>query len=175
MSETMYYEHLRPWQAPDQRFEPFIGDDFSEWYPIASRSRDATMLEKSNFDAALGALLDAAGAQGCDDTDGAVQVMTFNHWGCGYIDRLMVHKDAPPAILAAADDILKRLKNYPILDSSDYSAREWEYVKEAWADCSLDYRVELCREAGVSIFAARRTDRIPDDDNGEIYQRLRED
>ena len=57
----------------------------------------------------------------------------FNHWACGWIDELMVHEDAPEAVLILAANIHSQLQDYPILDEEDYSRREFEAEEEAIA------------------------------------------
>ena len=176
--------HLRLWQYPK---EGYAGADLSDWYPIVGRTRDADALSTSNFETALTWLREIPGNDMIVgrlrtrwyryDTDGedkqAVDVHCAGHWAYGWVDTLMVHKTAAPAILDKAEEILAKLAGYPILDESDYSEREWEGAQNAWRDSTLRWRIELCHDAGISIFAARRPD-IPGDDNGEIFQRLRD-
>lgn len=62
-------------------------------------------------------------------------------------------------------DIGAELDAYPVLDEDDFSRRECEEVERCWAQMSKRERVELCRERGESIFAARRgspPDRVHD-------------
>ncbi len=46
----------------------------------------------------------------------------------------------------------------------------WAEAEQYWESLPIKYRVELCAEAGVSIFAARR-DSIPSEDSGFIFER----
>ena len=52
------------------------------------------------------------------------------------------------------------------------SELETEEAEAYWESLPLSDRVELCQEAGVSIFQARHP-YIPQDDNGYIFERLR--
>lgn len=61
------------------------------------------------------------------------------------------------------------LEDYPILCEHDYSERQCEAIGDEWERACLRDRVEYCREADVSIFAARR-DEIP----GEVFDSLME-
>lgn len=133
-----------------------------DWFVVpVSRNRDSGPLYESNFEAALKKL------GGESET---VEVHRFGHWGPGWFEIIIV----APGTKAekTAQEIEGSLENYPVLDEDDFSAREWESASQGWDNCSLKERVDLCREAGISIFAARREE-IPSDDSGYIFDRLR--
>ena len=77
---------------------------------------------------------------------------------------------ARPEAILAADEMSCALSDYPVLDESHFSELEWAEAESQWEMMPLKYRVELCAEAGVSIFAARR-DSIPSEDSGYIFER----
>ena len=70
-------------------------------------------------------------------------------------------------MVAIGEDIENSLADYPILDEEHFSELEWEEKHEYWEACSIKERVELCRKARTSIFAARRDDEIPE--NVDMY------
>lgn len=140
----------------------FLGEDRQDWLvcPVIL-TRDSGPLEASNFHAAV-KLLNAAGAE--------YERPSFGHWGPGWVEIIII----PAGGIAeeTARKIADRLEDYPVLDEDDYCRREWDEAEETWQHClNLRDRVELCREAGVSIFAARH-DCIPRDDDGRIFERL---
>ena len=147
MSET-----LTKWEHPDSYagFSP-VGD-----YVLLSKSRDSYILDEVNFDAALSQL--RAESEECDET---FYTFRASHWACGWVEYLMVAKSAPEGVIAVAVDIENALADYPSLDDDVYSEAQWEAMHEYWAGLRLVDRLDYCRGAGASIFAARRDDEIP--------------
>lgn len=150
--------HLKKWTRPDH----YAGADWPEWFVFLGRDRESDALTRSNFECGLARL------GGESDT---VQVVREKHWAVGWVEWVAVH-EADAARLTAADDMLTALHAYPVLDDDHFSDLEWVEVGEAWAGLSVRERVDLCREAGVSIFAARH-DYPPADDSGYIHETLR--
>lgn len=137
--------------------------DQQSWLVLpCGRNRDSDALSESNFSAALESL------GGESET---VEVHRFGHWACGWFEIIIVDPNSPAAEIA--QDIDNSLADYPILDESDYSEREWERAGSYWEQCSISERVEWCQRYGASIFAARR-DYIPEDDSGELMRALAE-
>lgn len=148
-------------------------------YCVASRTRDSELPYRHNYEVILGRLkalpLSPENPGDWDEEvtpNGPVYDWRANHWACGWVEYLMVSAKAPDSVLIEAAAILKALDDYPILDEDSYGEKEWDEVVEAWNDRSLKERVDLCREAGVSIFAARRN-YLPLDDSGRIFEALR--
>ena len=54
-----------------------------------------------------------------------------------------------------------------LLDEMDWSEREWNAACGVWEQASVRDRMDYCKRAGVSIFAARRAE-LPQDDNGSL-------
>ena len=126
------------------------------------QTRDSGALDESNFSSALAAL------GGESET---VEVRRFGHWGPGWFEIIIVNPESPAA--KEAESIENALADYPVLDESDFSEREWNRAAEYWAQCSISERVYYCSRYGASIFAARR-DEIPEDADGEIMMALAE-
>jgi len=111
----------------------YLGEDFRDYYIGPSISRDSGALEKSNFEVALEML----GGEG----DG-VSVERFSHWAVGWIEVILVHKDASDKI-AILEDIERRLEDYPILDEYDYSEKESEEITENYNSWGKDYIINI--------------------------------
>ncbi len=79
-----------------------------------SRTRDSGIAADSNFVAAL-ALLGG-------ESD-SVQVHRFNHWGPGWFE-IIVIDPSDEDLVNKAEDIEKRLEDYPFLDDDDFFVRE---------------------------------------------------
>jgi hypothetical protein len=97
-------------------------------------------------------------------------VVRESHWAVGWVEWIAIH-ELDAVALGVADAQCKRLADYPVLDEDDWSRREFEAQCETWANAGLQGRMEYCRRAGVSIFAARRSE-LPHDDNGALGELL---
>lgn len=109
-----------------------------------SITRDSGPFSESNFSAAVQML----GGEGDN-----VEIHRFGHWGPGWFEIILVRPNTKEADIV--QEIEDSLNDYALLDESDYSEREFTAVQESWEWASMSQRVEDCREAGVSIFAAR--------------------
>lgn len=122
--------------------------DRQDWFVVpVTRTRDSDLLAQSNFEAALKLL-------GGESDD--VEVHRFGHWGPGWYEIILVRPGSDAE--KKAQEIADSLESYPVLDDEDLSNREYEAACEYWENADLDDRIRLCKEAGVSIFAARRED-----------------
>ena len=155
----MQYKDFAP--TPLDRKGAFL-DDRGEWEVVpVSRNRDSGSLSISNFRTALEML----GGEG-----GAVEVHRFGHWGPGWFEIILVDPSDRKK-MEVLQDIKRSLEDYPVLDEEDLSRREWEEAQESWTWLNLGERMDLCKRAGISIFAAR-SESIPDEGYGMISQRL---
>ena len=137
-------------------FDPkgYVLDERQDWYVLpVSQTRDSGNLAESNFIAALEIL-------GGERTN-IVEVHRFGHWGPGWFEIIIVNPRAGKTMKKALG-IESSLADYPVLDESDLSAREWEEMEETWLHMSIPERMEVCCKTDNSIFAARH-DRIPKD------------
>ena len=92
------------------------------------------------------------------DPDGEYhEAHSFGHWACGWFEIVLVSNSAPESIRVLVGETVSALADYPVLDEMDWSEREHEYISDIWQNCySLSERIQLCADAGVSIFASRR-------------------
>ncbi|WP_018234242.1 hypothetical protein [Thioalkalivibrio thiocyanodenitrificans] len=143
-------------------------------YVVASYNRDSKLLERANFEAFKSALESAAkpfGDAPCLGDMHREYVYTWRarHWGCGWVEYLGVRSDAPYVILKTAGDILDAMADYPIIDDELHSFLESEEVEKAWDQASMNEKIDYCRNAEISIFAAR--EEMP---RSEVFERIRE-
>jgi hypothetical protein len=148
---------LKRWEMPDSYF----GAEWPEYFVFLSQARDSDALTRSNFECGLEAL------EGESET---VIVVRERHWAVGWVEWIAIHESDVRSIIRA-EGMLCALSDYPVLDESHFSELEWAEAESQWEMMPLKYRVELCAEADVSIFAARR-DSIPSEDSGYIFERL---
>lgn len=167
MTKTL--DSLRPtaWIKPDNYggFSP-NGD-----YCILTIARDSCALDRSNWHIARQLLADSAGLSTVPFSDsGPVYEWRAGHWGCGWIEYLMVSASAPECVLECAASIVDSLADHPALCDDHWSELEWEECAEYWQSLDTRERVQLIKDSGsdASIFAARH-DYLPSD-NGEIQQ-----
>ena len=150
------FKAIKRWELPDSYF----GAEWPEYFVFLCQNRDSSALERSNFECGLEAL------GGESET---VQVVRERHWAVGWVEWIAIHESDTEA-LDAADEMLCAISDYPVLDESHFSELENEEAENYWQQMPIKYRVELCQEAGVSVFSARH-DYIPRDDSGYIFER----
>ena len=160
---------LNLWTHPQNYF----GADWSNYYVILGQHHDSDILSRANWQAATELLETVAREHDAfdDEGDSHLQIAHDSHWAVGWCDTLLIHRDAPPALIAEAENIVKQLRDYPILDENLYSEMEETEANETWNFISLRERIELCAKAGISIFHARHK-YFPYDDSGYIRERL---
>ena len=111
-----------------KRFDSFawLGkpDDSENWTVVYTSNRDSDLLTESNA-AAIAAAMEPF-TEG-DNPDAIAE--RHSHWACGYVDgysiRVYGEDGEPTAAFATWCDIQARLDDYPVLDESDWSEREW--------------------------------------------------
>jgi hypothetical protein len=174
----MTYPHLKLWTRPDC----YMGPEWKGWYVVYGQNRDSDALRRSNFHV-ISDRLTAMGALDAEIDDSlngggvmpAIQIIRDSHWAVGWVEFIYVHKDAPAAVLKAADEMLVEIEDYPILNEDHFCELEWTEATAYWASVSVRQRAEMIQNAGrsgVSIFAARRSE-LPSDDNGQLMEMLR--
>lgn len=145
---------------PFKEYQPTVFDrkgtaflpERQEWLVVVGRTRDSGPLEQSNFEVALREL----GGEGPD-----VEVHRFRHWGCGWLEIILVRPDTE--VHQIAKNLVAALTDYPVLDDEDCSRREYESALENWRLLDVRERAALCVRYGVSKFAARHEDKIPNE------------
>lgn len=79
-----------------------------------------------------------------------------NHWGVGWVEYLLLRRDAPDELQRLAYETLAALEYYPVLDEENLNDLEYEEAEGCWNFMSdRDKAQYLCRH-GISIFAMRR-------------------
>ena len=131
----------------------YMLENRQDWYVLpVGRNRDSGILTESNFQTATEIL-------GGERTN-IMEIHRFGHWGIGWFEIIIVNPRAGKTMRKAIN-IEENLADYPILDESDWSAREWGAMEEGWLNMPLSERMEVCCETNNSIFAARH-DSIPE-------------
>ncbi|RKZ05307.1 hypothetical protein DRQ25_16405, partial [Candidatus Fermentibacteria bacterium] len=117
-----------------QKFESFgwshwrMGiEDPENWGIFYTHNRDSGILDLSNasvFDKEMEPFVE----------DGTAHSESHNHWGCGWIDGYSVRVvDEDGNVTDAVKKVCElkmALEEYPVLDDSDYSNREYEAAVE---------------------------------------------
>jgi len=128
-------------------------DDMQDWFVFIGQNRDSEALTRSNFTVALREL-ELIDPSGEDFT-----TASFNHWGPGWIEIILVRPDTQAAI--EAQKMGDALEDYPVLDESHFSKLEHQEVSE-WV-------AEECSRLATSCLAR---DLIG---GGETWQELDDD
>ncbi len=130
----------------------YVGAVWPATYVFLGQNRDSDAITRSNFRVALKRL------GGESET---VQVVRESHWACGWVEWIAIHQDDEKAV-TLANEMLKSIEDYPVLDESDWSDLEYTEAMEFWDSMSLSMKVDYCRDAKVSVFAARRNSDLPE-------------
>jgi hypothetical protein len=149
-------KHLKRWTTPSN----YIGASWHGYYSSGfGRSRDSDPLEESNFQVAWEALekLDAV-------------LVSESHFLVGWVEWIAI-PDTNETALRKADELRAKYEIYPVLDEAHLGMLEEKLAAETWKNSTLRYRIELCADNEISIFAARH-DFPPYDDSGRIQERL---
>jgi hypothetical protein len=136
---------------------------------IGWAERGDDILEESNYLSALDLIRGAAG----EDVEEHVIDATVGHWLVGSLRQLFVQvyedesrEEFTQAFIEAVE-IAEGLKDYPVVDESDYSEREWkqyeENLSEALDDAQRQYDLDTDEEAQAirDAFYDVQGDRLP--------------
>lgn len=148
MNATEHLEDCK-WVRPDS----YMGHNPVGDYVVYTQNRDSSILEEVNYKLILKQLLAIA----TDDDKDNSKVYDFraSHWGCGWIEYIIVAQGASDRVLELAGEIVCSLADYPILSDSAYSEAQAEATYNYWSKNSISERMYMCRDAKVSIFSAR--------------------
>lgn len=149
---------IKRWERPSDYF----GAAWPEYFVFLYQHRDSDSVQRSNFIVGLEAL------GGESET---VIVVRERHWAVGWIEWIGIH-ESDEARIIKADEMLCALSDYPVLSDDHLSELEWNEVSDYWERMRVRDRIEYCRDAGISIFAARR-DYLPEDPTGYLFESLR--
>lgn len=134
-------ENLTLWSTP----EHWVGTPWHGYYVFLLQHKGSHLMEQSNF---------ICGLEAVGGKSETVRVVCESHWAVGWIEWIGIHESDTQA-LKIADEIAGALADYPVLDECHYCDLEAETIGEYWECVALPDRVELCAEAGVSVFASR--------------------
>lgn len=142
---------------------------------IATRNRDSSLIDESNWDAML-----KIAEHGSDNDH--VYIFRARHWAVGWVEYLMLKPDAPDDLKQRIDEALCALADYPILDEEDYSRREWEAMEDFWGKDDVAKRLDNIqsfnryhgRGRPVPIMAARHDLSHISCNYQDLYEHIRE-
>lgn len=111
-------------------------EDADNWMVSYTSNRDSGLLVQSN-EKAINKRLE----QYAEGGDSDLVFERHTHWACGYLDGFSLRVFRPDGTVSPAFEefcrIQEQLEDYPLLDESDYSEREYtstleNYCSEAW-------------------------------------------
>ena len=112
------------------RSDNYMGETYCEYYVIYSRHRDSDLVDISNFEVILEIL-----------GEDAITPIS-NHWAVGWVQTILVHESKHRARIKA-NQLIKQLEEYPLLNEDDYSARQVAKTKQIHEDCIAN-RIDPC-------------------------------
>ena len=117
-------------------------DDADKWAIFYTSGRDNGLLDQSNAEQIAKRL--APFVEG-DDPD--VVAESHSHWAVGYLDGFSIRVYRPDGSITPAFEewcrIKEALENYPVLNETDYSEREFEATLENYRSEMWPYREQL--------------------------------
>lgn len=108
--------------------------DADRWTIIHTRNRDSDLLDQSNAAAIEAAMKPFTRGRNPD-----VVPEHHHHWACGWVGGFSIRvyrRHRITKAFKAYHELAQRLANYPLLDESDYSAREYEATIANLADAA---------------------------------------
>ena len=119
---------LKRWTRP----ECYIGATWEGWYVFLGQHRDSDCLTRSNFQCGFERLKPLSTDLESEEMP-SVQIVSENHWACGWVEWIAIHESNAPAI-AEAEAMLESMDGYPVLDETHWSEMEFNEYLEAWKD-----------------------------------------
>ncbi len=122
----------------------YIGEDFSDWYVLYARNRDADSMVNCNFRVCC----DKLGIDPDDDTKDTPtrKVVRSSHWAAGWVEWVGFHESDSEA-MEIAEEIVRSLNQYLILDEDALALAEQAEAEEIWRSrYSWRERLEYIRE-----------------------------
>lgn len=116
-------------------------DDPDSWAVVYTHHRDSGLLDQSNAGVIAKKLEPFTNG---DDPDVAFE--SHSHWAVGYIDGFSIRVFRNGEITEAFKvyhDLAERMDNYPVLDESDYSQREYDATLENLTDAAWRLKHEF--------------------------------
>ena len=111
-------------------------------YLICGRNRDSDCLANSNYTR----IFQDLEKLNPDDWDGSdhdefppCYDFRAGHWAAGWVEYVIVKKNAPDSMIIAAAKIVAELSDYPVYDEDHYFELEHDKANSVWRDC-YDWR-----------------------------------
>ncbi len=131
----------------------YCGGRRPDWVIGFSQTRDSDHLDQSNFAVAL----DTLGGE----SEGTVEVVRIGHWACGWVEQILVHRDATEKLQVLLK-LLDDYDSYPVLDEEDFSARETEAADECFESNRSTFAAELATYLGREDLTGLNPEHVTD-------------
>ena len=148
-------------------------------YVVTGQHRDSDTLSRSNYICLFKALreVEAKYAPPVDFKDEPRNTWVYDfrqsHSLVGWVETMLIRKDAPPEIIERADEILNTLEDYPVVDDEHFSNLEYEEACKYWEGMSVEDRKYYLEKVGMDLALASSSD-FPEDDTGRLEELLRD-
>ncbi len=130
-----------------QRFNSFVWfrdeiEDADQWAVLYTHNRDSGLLDQSN------ASVIAEAMQPFSETDNPDVVFeSHSHWAVGHVDGISIRVYLPSGEITEAfqkyHELAEAMDDYPVLDETDYSNREYEATIANIADAAWRLKNEF--------------------------------
>ena len=102
LNTTMKSEILKRWESAPN----YTGEDFSDYYVVASLTRDSNVYEVANFIGIASYLIDKE-----PQSDSGWIIARFDHWKHGYLYCILVHEKS--LLVALCEALVIAMREYP--------------------------------------------------------------
>lgn len=154
LTDDYYMEQARKLAGNWQKFDSFAWfgkreiDNPDNWAIVYTSNRDSTLLDQSN-EHAINEAMKPFTEEGEDGQEPTAVQERHNHWAVGYVDGYSIkcfNDDGNPTeAIKTWINIQHALEQYPVLDESDWSEREYEATCEN-VQMQTSY---ICRKHGL--------------------------
>lgn len=144
------FKFLKKWKCPSSGFIMWNHEDLicrEASYVVLGKHRDSDILTETNFTVALErlqALETKLG--GSNDEIPWVRVERDSSDLVGWIEHIYIADDAPEELLDYAEDMLRKLDGYPVLDEDRWSQAENDAIYDYWKNASDREKIDLIVE-----------------------------
>lgn len=117
------------------------------WKIVAFRTRNSDLLEESNWYGFVERLSPVEGVENIESSDPSpAEIHRFGHWALGWFEIILVQPESEEEKIA--EELYRKLEDYPVLDDEDYSQRCFDAAVDYWQDLSEEEKAEEWEKSG---------------------------
>ena len=151
MSDEYKSEILNMWSVADN----YNGEDYSNYYVVYARHMNSNLLTRANWSTFKDVVEEYPNGEIGDD-EWQIETQCSSHWMAGWIEVLLVHKDAPKEIIERFEGLVAAMSDYPVLDDHLYYTMQTQETEEFWEDMDEDQKRVFCKDRNFDTSNAEK-------------------